>query len=1234
MIKRTTTSTPILIIALTLFLPVGNTATLNLSNVPLFIAQPVDPNVFIELDDSGSMDWEILTEKHWHFCAYVFTGNCGWLVDNGKWRSNTGTGDYDYFVYLYANADNAYDNDCGPDWRANAESCPDSLTFDWRVLSSSLNVLYFDPANDYKPWPGFPDASFTGARSNPQSGQAGYDIIRDLTGFQYNVWLDDAGFSGARPDGPGTKNATPNGMVDWWDTYMHYTVNADSITVETIATDANGENPQVVSSTTISGSDTDPWGHTVDEIKQNIANWYQYYRRRAFVAKAAIANVIQNNPGYRYGLSVINDWGSLFIEVPDSPPYITHNAELLNSLYSFDWQPQGTPLREALERTGRYFDHTLPGKADPITYACQKNFTILFTDGYWNGPDPGVDDQDGDGIADTLADVGILYYNTDLSPLPDEVSPDAFDSNTSQHMVTYTVAFGITGNLQDIDGDGWPDPSLSESDNWGNPYASDLEKVDDLWHTAFNTKGRFISAATPQAVIDSLAKVLENISDRIGSAASVALDSGTLNNNSRLYQARFDSGDWSGQLIAYDIQADGSIGTAQWELGCRLNGGSCAVTGSSYPGQDWNLGRVIITRKPSTGAGIPFRWPADPSAPGATELDSSQIAALNTDPDSNSGDGKGQERLEFLRGKSVSGMRTRLSILGDIIHSAPIFVGSPAFNYPDTLESVPYTNFRTTHANRTPMIYVGANDGMLHGIDASLGTDGGMEKLAYVPSAVFSRLNELTSPNYGGAIPHRYFVDGDVTAGDAFFSGAWHTVLVGSLRGGGQGIFALDVTDPSSFSEAAADNIVLWEFTDADDSDLGFTFSRPAIVKLNNGKWAAVFGNGYNNTEPDTHVSSSGNAVLYIVDLETGTLIKKFDTKKGTSADPSGSGRANGLATPAPVDVNADYQVDYIYAGDLFGNLWKIDVTDTNPAAWDFAYYDAGKPQPLFQAKDSGGTPQPITTRPEVGKHPEHDGYLIYFGTGKYLENGIDNDPAGAQTQTFYAIWDKNDTSMTTADRSSWGRDHLLRQCVIKEVSQFGRELRVSTDYSIQWHTGTGLPSAAVGSTPSYCPEPTPGATHLGWYLDLVNLAEGSNTDNYGEKQVTNPILRNGKIIFTTLLPSDNPCDYGGTGWLMELDAFDGGLLPFSPFDLTGDDQFDQNDFVDAGDLDGDGDSDKVPSSGLKSKVGILSRPSILEDSNPTRELKYASGSTGNIENVTEHRGENATGRMSWRQIQ
>ena len=1206
----------------------GNAAPLQLSNSPLFLGVSVDPNVFFMVDDSGSMDWEILAVPHDYYLNYW--DNAGVARNsNGLWLtfasvgSCTGRRSYTFF---FDNSDNAYNTCTYPE----TERQPESLDRDWRVRSSDFNLLYYDPAQEYKPWPGKPDASFVAARSDPQTGSDGYNVMRDLTGFVYDVAIDDHGYTGTRPSGPSSATNTPNEIVDLFDSHVEYTVGAAltrralnvpvaatmaALNTACTLTHAQETTPYAscfgtsATSTTISGAAVDEYGRTLAETKQNIANWYQYSRRRSFVTKGAIAAVITASPGFRFGLSVINQYATLFAEVPSEATveYSAHNTALLDSLYSYDWPALGTPLRRGLERVGAYYDNTL-GMTDPIFSACQQNFSVLFTDGYWNGSAPAtaIGNADGDAHTRTLADVARYYYNNDLSPLPDQVPTSLLDGNNRQHMVTFTVAFGVTGLLVDTDGDGWPNPALSANSDWGNPFNSDPEKIDDLWHAADNSQGVFVAAQSPQEVVNSIQDALANIADRVGSSASVATNSGTLNAGSYLFQARFDSADWSGQLLAFGIDADGSVNPVPaWDAGDVLDS------------QNYNSAREILTYNPDAdvipggspeGQGIAFRWPADYTAPNAlTGLSAEQInyllssapfpAATVTPTEISANQAYGVALTNYLRGQRSNegvgyGFRTRNAVLGDIVNSDPRYVGAPSFRYPESVAPKSYAAFKSAYSARAPMVYVGANDGMLHGFAEA----NGRESIAYVPKAVFENLSELADPTYS----HRYFADAGPTIVDAYLAtmddpasavdGLWRTVLAAGLGGGGQAVFALDVTNPATFDEANAANLVLWEFSDADDADLGYTYGKPQIAKMANGRWAAVFGNGYNNSEADGNASTSGDAVLFIVDLETGDLIRKLNTDAGTVGTP------NGLATPTLVDYNGDLVVDIIYAGDLLGNIWKFDVANANPGQWDSDYKSGANPRPLFTTEAN----QPITTQAQVAFHPEgRDGFMVYFGTGQYLEIG-DNDPIAQPTQAFYGIWDKNESSLSVFNSSN-----LVTQTINDQYNQgFDSDNNGTEDvfYVLREMSDNDLDFS----------------TAMGWKINLrPEAVEGAaNTNNFGERQVSNAVVRDGRVIFTTLVPSQQLCDFGGSSFVMQVDYRDGGALGFPAFDLNGDGVFDDID---------------TNASGRMSDVGIVPTLSILSDSD--RDLAFGSGSSGDVDVMELNTGTTASGRQSWRQL-
>lgn len=695
------------------------------------------------------------------------------------------------------------------------------------------------------------------------------------------------------------------------------------------------------------------------------------------------------------------------------------------------------------------------------------------------------------------------------------------------------------GGFTDANGSGMPDVQ--------SEWDEDKDGTPDNYFLV--TNALTLGAKLSQAFNEILAKV--------GSASSATVNSGSVSSTSRVYQATFNSGDWTGHLLSYKLDEEANDGsleeTAEWDAADRLPA---------------PVDRNIVTvGSDSTFTPKLFDW----ANIGSDTVRKGQLA--NNDADA-------QKILNYLRGddskeainqsteNSDAIYRTRPTKLGDIINSAPLFVSVPSSGYSDTLEAKKYSDFALSKKDRKSAVYVGANDGMLHAFNAK----DGVELFGFIPSSVFGKLKDLAN-NTG--FKHQYYVDGSPTVGDAFFGNKWRTVLVGGLNKGGQGIYALDVTNPNSFSTSD----VLWEFTDKNDKDLGYTFSKPVIARVKSGKWVAIFGNGYNNSESDTYTSTSGRAMLYVVDLSNGSIIRKFDTKTGTATTP------NGLASAAVVDYDGDDNADYVYAGDLLGNLWKVDIRDIDSSKWSFAFTDGSNPKPLYVAQDSSGNRQPITSRPTVGSNANGVGMTVFFGTGKWLELS-DKTIDTTRPQSFYGIYDFN---TGTASDAFTGRSSLAKQTIITETSN----ARTTSD--------------------------NPAGTR-GWYLDLIPPTGGYK----GERVVSNPTLRNGRIIFTTLIPNSDACGYGGDSWIMELNAASGSRLDESVFDVNGDGKIDDEDKVSDG-------SQELPASGVKSEVGITPEPGILANQDSTLEYKYSAGSSGEIQVTTE--SGTRLGRQSWRQI-
>lgn len=943
---------------------------------------------------------------------------------------------------------------------------------------------------------------------------------------------------------------------------------------------------------------------------------------RIEVARNVGTNIVVANPDLRFGLSSFNapvsgdsgPGGRIDAACGSAASTVLSQIANLGAIAN-------TPLAETYYEITRYFRglSRFSGSgsgnySSPIQYRCQKNFVIAVTDGFptWDRNLPTNDPADAADNTRSLPNWDGLAPSTQLSDFPnfpqysDGFGPAATQTNAeAQTLYLDDLAkFGYDIDLRtsgtDLTGGSYQDPAFLQQNliTYTVGFAIQNQMLEDA---AEYGEGTYYTASNASALTAALQAALTDIAARAGSFSSASLNSTSLNAGSRLFQASFNSANWTGQLTSTPISTgddEGSCGDVDLGQLCAQQWNAASVLN----GQNWNTGRNIFTYNPSTEAGIAFRW---------GQLDLAQQNALRLPSDAD--DTLRQPRLQYIRGnrdqESPTGFRVRGGVLGDIVNSDPFFVGAPN----SALPFKGYSAFRSANAAREPMVYVGANDGMLHGFRAS----DGRELLAYVPNMMFGtsaapKLARLTANPY----THVWGVNGSPNVADVDIGSEstpnWRSYLVSGMGYGAQGIFALDVTNPVDFSETNAASIVKWEFSDANDADMGNVMGTPSIVKMKNGKWAAIFGNGYNSGVSDGSASGTEQAALFIVFLDSpgGTWTPGTHYVKLLVGSPNDD---NGLSGPAAVDLDGDSLVDYIYAGDIKGNLWQFNVNNEDPALWTVGYSSS----PLFTARDAGGVAQPITAPPEVGFNlltPDKDDLTVYVGTGRYVAAG-DNTRIGQRTQSFYGIFANPieaagtpPTETTTSPNP--GRGDLLQQFVEQEVN---------------------LPSGDQGRITSQ--NPLTIGTHKGWFIDLFNT--NGNTaatgPNLGERQISRPIIRFGRIVFTTLVPSDDACDPDGSGWLMELDARDGGRPRKPALDITDDLIVDNDDIYDEGDADDPDDDINV--SGIGSPQGILSTPAVLYVGREgVGEVKYSTRSDGSTLVIGEA-ASGRVGRVTWREI-
>ena len=1132
----------------------GALAVTDLSDTPMFTrVLPPPANIMFLLDDSGSMNFEILVAGQYD----------GSFPNPDKSAADLAV-DPHGFCYVFDDVgDNVYKNSA---WHAGQEGR--KL---WQTQFYQTNAMYYNPSVTYTAWPNYTGKAFADAdpdtpRSHPVNGS-------------YTLNLEDTSYTVGGVNVPHSRYVVYSASQN-----KHYLVVLASSSKKyfTFTVTGSGLAGKISALAPVPTPPADVLsGRTYSEERQNFANWFTYYRRREFVAKNALANVIKSLSQVRVGIYGINKKVVLplaNVNVTQGLTISDTTDTLLEKLYPYQ-SAGGTPLKAGLKTIGNYFkDNTgvLGTQTGPEPYgkaadgaSCQQSFTIILTDGYYDDlgttHNGNTDGDNGapyaDGHSDTLADIAMYFYENDFNALADQVPKNKYDWATHQHMATYAVAFGVRGRLDPADYDAdFKHKTFGNLIQWTVPSGKyQPEAVDDLWHATVNGRGKFFNASNPVALASALTELMNTISEILtGSSSSVTVNGdylhGKVGNNTFIYQGLYSNkdGEWSGDIKAYKVDAktgDVFTNASKWSAAKELEK------------KTWE--RRLIATFDGT-AGKPFR---------EADLTPAQKGALGTSPG---------DKVKYLRGEEITGYRSRTKKLGDIVNSAPVFLDD--------------------------VIYAGANDGMLHAFDA----DTGEEIFAYVPNLVFGNLKLLTDRAY----IHRFYVDlaPTVKKDKGILGGTTtDTLLVGGLRKGGKGYFGLNVTNSKSITtETELAARVLWEFPKTSDPDMGYSFSKPVIVQSNDSKnpWVVIFGNGYN--------SDNGNSSLYIINALTGKLVKRIE---------AGTGPDNGLSTPIAVDPTHDEKVDFVYAGDLKGNLWKFDLRGSKAIDWKVAFVKDKDPQPLFQAKGPGGTVQPITTRPDVMYHPEKHGFIVCFGTGKYLG---DSDPSDTSVQSVYGIWDYGDAVYTLRTKK-WSDDDdqefigafasrttapqltnqpdtvtLLKQeqrVIPVKIGGIDRRLRFLSNTKPVWVTETDL-----DNKPAKPARPNPSSTqdnHVGYYFDL----------DPSERVISDVIIRNELLLAIGFTPNNDRCGPGGNSMFMEINAFTGGSAGSSLFDITGDLDIDAHDHVE---VTSNGTTERRAPSGLEF-LGNIQTPAILGlPGRAAHEKKYLSSSTGTIELIHE----------------
>ncbi|QEE24451.1 pilus assembly protein PilY [Rhodanobacter glycinis] len=1227
----------------------ASSSTVPVDTSPLTVQASLPPNIVLMLDDSGSMAWSVMPDY-------------GYLTDQSLQGER----------------------------------------------NSAVNGVYYDPAVTYTPPPKadststapdlFPSnsaSSFPNAYTDQIGGSTGTSDVTQASGS------DGSGYYG-------------NGTFNFYDSLSYgcnkhgrncSSFNAFAYTgsdgsTHYVASNCNGVS-NCVTASDISGVAAPanvPAG-------QNVMNWYSYYRTRILMAKSGLMSAFSGlNATYRFGFGSIdggsdgngngnsNNLPSGQYSYTDSynngTNYIAQVAPFGDGSSSSDqktafwnWISKavasgGTPLRQALNAVGQYYETkqpwtTMSSDTDASKYqntllACRQDYTILTTDGFWNGNSPGVGDVDStagtaisgangqsytyspalpysdgtstvtknyshsassnsdcknqytsttglssgysnsyyssgwfggrgtcqfsyqatnSGVANTLADVAMKYWSTDLASglggtqdIANEVPTNDADPAFWQHMVTFTIGLGFTPEYADgsaipvdqvfswadgktsdaISGFSWPVPS---ADNGGS-----INNIADLAHAGVDGHGGFYSATSPDKFTSGLKDALKRAGERVGTGASLAANSTELQTGTFAYQANYFTGVWKGDLKALAVNpTNGSIAAsndATWYATSELPAAAS---------------RNIYTYNPTAAAGSQYVAFSDPTNLSTAEQNA--LGGTSTDQQNMLNYLRGDQSLEI--GQSGGIFRARTTPLGDIVDSQPVYSGAAnvnQFNNESFTGSDKFAAYVSTTQSREALIYVASNDGMLHAFDA----DTGAEKFAYIPAAVITNstattgttdtandtyvgLSALASPDYGSdSVPHEYFNDGELTVADAYFAegsdaAAWHTVVVGTTgRGLAKAVYALDVTNPASIK-------FLWERSAGDGKTnsnyIGQLVGKPIIAQVGDGQWAVLLGNGYN--------SAAGTSALLQFDLASGSLGVHTTTDTTTG---------NGLAAPAVWIGNPlDGISTMAYAGDLHGKVWSFPVsktatttvtnTDGTTTTTTTNVADTTTQGTLlFQTADANGTAQPITGGMLIGQDPNTQNLWVFFGTGQYLAA---TDITNTQIQTWYGLIVKSTVDDTlpgqlTSDGNGVNNTNLVQRHIIYEQA------------AQPANATTGTPATLAARVVS-APVAGDMTGKSGWYMNLGELdtpstdADGNTTytatyPDTGERMVTPNQFQGSLLVGTTRIPTaTDPCNPSGSGWIMAIEPFTGTNPDPAFFDINGDGVINGSDVVTVG---------------------------------------------------------------------
>jgi type IV pilus assembly protein PilY1 len=1154
------------------------------------LGTPPPANVVLTVDDSGSMNAQFLPEG-------TFKRHPD---DPDAWQIRFPSATVDRWWTWYMTdgfpGDTSKDDGWVPACVAPALSGPAETVYQMQFRSPDVNRLYYNPDVTYRPWmltthsrmpPATPEAplwdpnkpghydSLTAEVTQHASGSLNWCPAHDTVSNRHGEVC--TGEPGAQ------KCAVPfrPGLVYRLQAQADPTLGSSFRRFDLNVAGQHAPALKHPDRTDCLGS-----GCTQAEEQQNFANWFTYHRTRLQVTKAALSEALARSAHpLRLALGSLNQGQYAAVKPPRvidgqrqnvllqgvREATAAHRDELLVAVRALT-AAGGTPLPGALQAVTRYFQRAddgnpwqnrpLDGSGPEAQLACRRATHVLMADGPASAaavPPPGNVDSTAlgprwpvdpalpvpgapygyqaqapfaDDHADTLADQALQAHLNDLRPdLPNRVPPDRSLPRAPywQHLTHDTVALGWTGLLDArtepvTDGQSPRARTLAGLTagtlTWPDPAVSDAARADDLWHAAVNTGGEHWRVLDGRSLTAAWVGALDRASIAPLRAAGVTASGASLQAGALKFVPTYEPGRWSGDLLDHERTV------------------RAGVTDFN-PVPKWAASQAL----PAWNSRNSHSWDGDATVRFDRQMDAATKALISAEP-------MVQDRLiDYLRGDSSNEgtadgqFRHRAGRrLPDFLGATPLYVkGLLDQAYPDAwTPSEPYSGFvAAKRARARGAVWLGGGGGMLHAFADS----DGRELFAYVPRAVLGHLALLARQDYGSpGLPHRYFVAGGLAEADAYLPSprdggrlAWANLLTGAFGAGAPGVFVLDVTDLG----ALGDGSVRLERSQQDDPDMGHVFQAPEVGRLA-GQWFLFHGNGAH--------SQSGRAALMAVNLTTGQSSK--------IVLESDSGR-NGLMGLRLLIHPASREVEAAYAGDLQGNLWRVDfgpaaARSAEPAHWQVSFGG----QPLLVARSHAGERQPITARPALARHPTGKGRMVLFGTGQLHD---DDDPDRRDMQTFYAVHDAtpDGASAATTDLTDWAGDgnhrSRLQQQLIDTTPQPARN-EVTGELSNFYRTSQ---------------YPIDWQQRRGWFLDL-SLPDGlANAASAGGQRVITEASVVGDFVWISSLVPGAPPDACGQsraqGYHFWLPAATGAMHDQPVLDTNGDARVDGADSIAAG---------------------------------------------------------------------